>query len=250
MPNNWIWYQLTAADKPAAEAFYRAVVGWKMQPFGGAQDYTVLGADDGNVGGISTASDSGDSPGWRGYIGVEDVDATAARITAAGGTLVHAPADIPDVGRIAAVADPQGVPFLLLRGSVRHAAPPEAFKPNAPGHVGWNELHTTDWARGFDFYAALFGWQRLDAMDMGPMGTYQLFGVGAAPIGGMLNSPNFPRPAWLFYFNVESIDAAQRRVLANGGAVVHGPSEVPGGAWIIQATDPQGVIFALVGPRQ
>lgn len=251
MAQQFIWYELATTDKPAAEAFYAAVVGWKLQRFEGGADYTVLGAPDGNVGGIGgVPPEPCARPGWSGYVGVDDVDATAARIAGAGGSIARAPADIPGVGRFAVVADPQGVPFMLLRGSVPDAAPPEAFRIDAPGHIGWNELHSTDWEGGFAFYAALFGWEKIQAMDMGAMGTYQLFGLGGAPLGGMMNSPDFPRPAWLFYFNVDDIDAAHRRIGANGGVVTMGPAEVPGGAWIVQATDPQGVRFAVVGPRR
>lgn len=250
MAETFIWYELATRDTAAAEAFYAAVVGWNPRQFGGATAYTVLAAADGDVGGIgSLPAEAWATPGWAGYVGVDDVDAVAERITRAGGAIVRPPDDIPGVGRFAVVADPQGVRFMLLRGSVRDAPPPRAFKPEAPGHIGWNELHSTDWAGGFAFYSALFGWEKLDAMDMGAMGTYQLFGVGGVPLGGMMNSPSFPRPSWLFYFNVDDIDAAHRRITANGGTVMHGPSEVPGGRWIIQAMDPEQVMFAVVGPR-
>ena len=251
MPQNFIWYELATTDKPAAEAFYGAVVGWKLQRFEGGPDYTVLGAPDGNVGGIGhVPPEPGATPGWSGYIGVDDVDAVAARIKKAGGSIVRPPDDIPGVGRFAVVADPQGVVFKLLKGSVPAAPPPEAFKAEAPGHIGWNELHSTDWERGYAFYAALFGWSKIQAMDMGEMGTYQLFGIGSEPLGGMFNSPNAPRPSWLFYFNVDDIDAALKRIGANGGTATMGPAEVPGGAWIVQANDPQGLPFAIVGPRK
>ena len=65
----------------------------------------------------------------------------------------------------------------------------------------------------------------------------------------MFNSPNVPHPIWLFYFNVDSIAAAQQRLEKAGGKVMMGPHEVPGGGWIIQATDPQGVMFAIVGAQ-
>jgi uncharacterized protein len=58
-----------------------------------------------------------------------------------------------------------------------------------------------------------------------------------------------PMPAWLFYFTVGDIDVAVEKVKAGGGMVLNGPMEVPGGAWIIQATDPQGAMFALVGSK-
>jgi predicted enzyme related to lactoylglutathione lyase len=249
---SFIWYELMTPDTDAAKAFYRTVVGWKMQTFGGGTDYTVLDAGDGQVGGImalpAEAAKGGLKPCWMGYIGVDDVDAVAARIARAGGAIHKAPADIPDVGRFAVVADPQGAAFMLLKGAT-HAAPPEAFKAKTARHVGWNELHTTDWKQGFDFYAQLFGWQKSDALDMGAMGTYLVFNAGGDPVGGMMTSPNFPRPAWLFYFNVDDIDAAHARLTGAGGQVLLPPSEVPGGGWIVQATDPQGAMFAVVGPR-
>ena len=91
-------------------------------------------------------------------------------------------------------------------------------------------------------------------MDMGPMGIYQLFGIpGVAsgmPVGGIMTKPpTMPAPCWGFYFAGPAIDAAIARVRAGGGQVVHGPMEVPGGAWIVHATDPQGAVFALVGGR-
>jgi hypothetical protein len=55
---------------------------------------------------------------------------------------------------------------------------------------------------------------------------------------------------WNFYFNVDSIKAAIERVKSGGGKVVNGPNEVPGGAWIVQAQDPQGAMFALVSNRE
>jgi predicted enzyme related to lactoylglutathione lyase len=59
-----------------------------------------------------------------------------------------------------------------------------------------------------------------------------------------------PHPYWLYYFVVDDIDAGLQRVKANGGMVLFGPQEVPGGAWIINAQDPQGGAFALVGARK
>jgi hypothetical protein len=112
-------------------------------------------------------------------------------------------------------------------------------------------LHTTDWTDAFEFYSAMFGWLKGDAMDMGPMGTYQLFTIGGVPIGGMFNSPAAQAACfWLYYFNVEDIDAAAGRISENGGKIMRGPHEVPGGGWIVQAADPQGAAFALLGSRK
>jgi predicted enzyme related to lactoylglutathione lyase len=90
----------------------------------------------------------------------------------------------------------------------------------SPGTIGWRELYASDWEKAFAFYSDMFGWKKDRAMDMGPMGIYQLFTTasGGAAIGGMFNKPKeVPVNFWLYYFNVEAIDAAVERVKANGG---------------------------------
>lgn len=82
------------------------------------------------------------------------------------------------------------------------------------------------------------------------MGTYQIFKQDDQMLGGMVNKqPQMPMPFWLYYFNIKGIDAAAERIKTGGGKVLNGPMEVPGGAWIIQCSDPQGAMFALVGSR-
>jgi uncharacterized protein len=252
MASNFVWYELMTSDTGAAETFYKTVVGWNSEPFGGGQmAYTVLKAGDRAVGGLMAvpedAAKMGMQPMWVGYIFAADVDAAAKSVKKAGGKVYMEPADIPDVGRFAVLADPQGAMFNLLAPQGEDE-PPAAM--GTPGHIGWRELYTTDWTSALDFYAGQFGWEKGEAMDMGPMGTYQLFNVDGEQTGGIMNKPSeIPMPMWLYYFNVRSIEAAQKRVTDNGGKVLNGPMEVPGGSWIIQAMDPQGAMFALAGPR-
>jgi uncharacterized protein len=245
--NNFVWYELATSATAAAEAFYRRVVGWDTQAFeGGAEPYKILNIKGKGIGGLMKLPEGMSEPFWLGYVGTPDIDAAVAKLKGAGGS-VHRAFEIPNVGRLALVSDPQGVGFAMIQGA--SGQPSQAFDPNAPGHGNWHELHTTDSKKAFDFYARQFGWAKGPAFDMGPMGTYQLFEADGVQIGGMMNSPNFPRPMWLYYFGSSGIDAAAKRVTDNGGAVTHGPSEVPGGRSIIQARDPQGAMFALVGPR-
>ena len=104
-------------------------------------------------------------------------------------------------------------------------------------------------APAFEFYREVFGWSRSDAHDMGPMGVYQLFTVGAGDIGGMMTKPaSLPSPHWNYYFQVDGAQAGADRITDAGGKVVHGPMQVPGGAWIVQGVDPQEATFALVSP--
>ena len=89
-----------------------------------------------------------------------------------------------------------------------------------------------------------------EAIDLGPMGRYQLFTAGGDPIGGMMTKPpEIPEPFWSYYFRVDSIGAALERLKAAGARVINGPMEVPGGSWIVQAVDPQGAAFSLVGAK-
>jgi hypothetical protein len=189
----------------------------------------------------------GASPGWMMYIGVDDVDASVTAITAAGGSVQMAAFDIPDVGRIAMVSDPQGAPFYVMRGASDKES--TACDPDRIGHGAWHELHATDGPKATDFYTAQFGWGKSRAMDMGPMGTYQLIAIGGRDLGGIMTDGSFPRPAWLVYFRVDGIERAAGRIVEAGGQVTHGPMEVPGGGWIVNGLDPEGAMFALTGTR-
>jgi hypothetical protein len=214
--------------------------------------YIIMSAGGKMVAGLMTTPEevraAGGRPAWLGYIGTPDVDGATDSVKQAGGTVYRSPEDIPNVGRFSVVADPQGVVFMLFipKGSDASPAP-----PGTPGHVGWHELYAVDWQKAFDFYASQFGWTKGDAVDMGDMGTYQLFTAGGPAIGGMMNKPDAAAmPAWLFYFNVDAANAAATRISENGGQVLVAPMQVPGGSWIIQGMDPQGAMFALVAPKR
>lgn len=255
MTSGFIWYELMTSDPEAAKAFYGAVVGWDVEALGGPHSgYHILKSATGAVGGMmglpGEGCEKGARPGWLGYVAVEDCDAAAARIAAAGGTLVREPADIPEVGRFAVVSDPGGAAFMLLQPLPQGDAPPPAPRMT-PGHVGWHELHAADGDAAFAFYREQFGWSENAAMDMGPMGTYRLWSTdGGEAVGGMMTMPpQMPQPAWIFYFVVDSVDDAAGRIAEAGGQVVNGPMDVPDGSRIVQAMDPQGAMFALVSPR-
>lgn len=256
----FFWYELMTSDPRAAIAFYGDVVGWTAQPFGGERTedpYNVVSGSAGPMGGIMSipaeVKDSGMKPWWCGYIGSADVDVDARRLVEAGGSVKRAPDDIPGVGRFAVMADPGGAAFMLLKGFSPDGM--EAPPSMANGHVGWHELYSGNFDADLAFYTSQFGWGKGEAMDMGEMGSYQLISQTGgtefqAMTGGVMPLPKeMPAPSWVFYFVVPDIDAATEKVKAGGGTVLNGPMEVPGGAWIIQAFDPQGAMFALVGMR-
>ena len=253
----FVWYELMTTNPAAATAFYTQVVGWKAADSGmPGMDYTLLSAGPHQVGGLMAlpeeAAAGGGQPAWMGYVSVPDVDAKATELEKAGGKVHRPAADIPGVGRFAVVADPHGATFCLFKDNGMGDYKPPA--PDTPGTVGWHELMAGNLHAAWAFYSSLFGWAKTEAMDMGPMGTYQMFSTGAdgAPtMGGMMTKPaEVPKASWLYYWNVDAIDAAADRVKSGGGQVMNGPMEVPGGQWIVQCCDPQGAMFAMVAPKR
>jgi predicted enzyme related to lactoylglutathione lyase len=258
MADKFFWYELMTSDTDAAIAFYTAVVGWTAsEQTGSGLDfrYTILNAGDRGMGGLMEITkqmrDGGARPGWVGYVHVDDTDAKAADIARAGGKVLMPPADIPNIGRFAMVADPGGAPFYVMTPLPREDEP-SAADPQTPGLVSWHELYSSLGDKAaFDFYSGHFGWETMHEMDMGPMGTYRIFGADGVQMGGMMNKPeNVPASHWGFYINVDGIDAAVERVEEHGGKVLMGPHEVPGGSWIVQCVDPQNASFALVSPTR
>lgn len=250
------WYELMTAEGQldAAGQFYGAVLGWTVADAGmEGFTYHLAKAGEAMVAGVmGPPPDAPDMPPfWMVYFAVDDGDAAVAAIRAAGGSIFRELNEIPGTGRFAICADPQGAAFGILEPIPMDSGPPAggAWDQSKPGHGNWHELMSTDPAAGLKFYGEIFGWTASTAMDMGEMGTYQIFAHKGTDIGGMMGLGMMPAPCWLPYFGVPGITAAVEGVTNNGGSVLHGPVEVPGGAMIAVAKDPQGAVFAVVGPN-
>jgi predicted enzyme related to lactoylglutathione lyase len=256
---SWIWYELMSPDPDGSKAFYEAVTGWSITTGHGESntDYGFITAPDGAmVGGLlrltKDMTDHGARPCWLGYIGVDDVDASVAAITAAGGHLLMPARDVEMAGRIAMVADCCGAPFYVMTPKAPEGGGESSAFSAAknPGHCGWNELMAGDAAKAIAFYTEQFGWTLPEPMDMGEIGKYHFVAHDDVTVGAIMGlMPGVPAAMWNHYFWVESIDTAKAAVEANGGQVINGPMEVPGGDWIIQGIDPQGAMFSLVGGK-
>jgi predicted enzyme related to lactoylglutathione lyase len=250
----FVWYELLTTDSNAATRFYTDVVGWGTQNWQGPEPYTMWTNGGAPLGGIwridAESQAQGVVPHWLPYIGVRDVDATAAAAQRLGGSVVKPPADIPDVGRFAILRDPQGALFAIYKSNNSNPNSGAAARSGeAPrkGDFSWHELTTTDHVAAFDFYSRLFGWEKTSAFDMGPMGLYQMYGQEGRPYGGMFNkTSDMPMPPnWLCYVRVDDVRRAAEAVTRGGGKVINGPMEVPGGDQIAQCIDPQGAMFAV-----
>jgi predicted enzyme related to lactoylglutathione lyase len=247
MTNNGrvVWYELLTTDPKGAVAFYPDVTGWKAEAWP-AGDYTMWMGKQGPIGGVTQlperAKQSGAPPYWQASIQVVSFDATVDKVKQLGGKVFHVE-DVPQVGKIAVIADPQGAVVSVFTPQIE-MAPHDLTQP---GEVSWHELYTTDHQAAFDFYRQIAGWDKLGSFDMGPMGEYLLWGRDGVQIGGMMTNQKQP-PGWIYYVTVADLDGTLDSAKAKGAKVLNGPMEVPGGQRMAQLTDPQGAVFALVTP--
>jgi len=255
---DFVWYELATEDLAGAEGFYSGLLGWEfIAPGIGQMDYRMFKAGASGIGGAMALTDemkaNGAQPLWAAYIGVDDVDATAVVIARDGGTVLLAPFDIPDVGRVAMAQGPDGELFYIMRSA--SDAMSDSFSETDPkvGHCAWNELMTSDQKAAQSFYTKVFGWQLADTMDMGPMGAYHLYkpsGDRDFLLSGVMQRPaEMPVSMWAHYFRVADIDVAVEFIKGNGGTVLMEPMEIPGDSYSVNAIDPQGAAFSIVGVR-
>jgi hypothetical protein len=244
----FLWYELMTKDPKGAQTFYASVVGWGLQPYNDlGMPYVTFTRGGTPIAGCMQLPDDavkmGAPPHWLAYIGTPDVDMTTSQAIGLGARTYVAPQDIPKVGRFSVLADPQGATIAFYTPSNEQ---PPSHAPEV-GDFSWHELATTDPGSAFEFYRTLAGWEKTGEHDMGPMGIYQMYGRTGQTFGGMFRKPaEMPAPPhWLMYIRVPDVRVGADAVKANGGQVLHGPVEVPGGDWIVQCMDPQGAVFSL-----
>ncbi|OBH82861.1 VOC family protein [Mycobacterium sp. E2989] len=240
------WVDLATTDPEAATAFYGTLFGWtpdeRRMANGGA--YTVLRREQQEVAALYAlrATDpAGAEPRWNSHVSVADVDAAAARARALGGAILEGPLDFGDRGRLVVVRDPHGAVIHLCQPG-RHFG---ATRVNEPGCLTWNELATPDVDVAIAWYRRLFGW-RIEFLAGMPV-PYWVIRVGARDNGGLrgLTAADAGGPSrWLPYFVVADVAEAGATAVANGGAVLSGPTEQPKGSFSV-LSDPQGASFLV-----
>jgi predicted enzyme related to lactoylglutathione lyase len=210
---SFVWFELVGRDVPRAKAFYGEVLGWKTQAMpmpGGEGVYEMFTLGEAPIAGTWPADK--DAPAeWLVYLSVEDVDAAAARVGGAGGTVVDPPTDIPGIGRAARIADPEGAQLYLFC-SITDDLP----ALSGPGAFFWTELLCRQPAAMVAFYETVAGFTHSEmTVDGRPYlvlerGGEQLAGVSASQLAGH-------PPFWMTNVAVDDCDAAVARVRALGG---------------------------------
>lgn len=256
-----IWYELMTPDPEAVAPFYRAVGGWEIPAEGtpmpnGSEYREIKRPDGGNLGGVLTLTqamqDGGARASWIPYFHVQGVEDACSRAEGMGGE-THMPPTKMHVGTLAMLADGQSAPFYLMDPTPpadRPDAKSDVWDREKAGHCRWNELATTDAPAAKAFYTELLGWKSDSSMPMGPTGDYLFLeceGNAIGAINPMIGEGQ--HPMWLLYLGVDDIGRAVEAAKANGGTVLNGPHEVPGGDQVFVATDPAGARIAFVGPK-
>jgi predicted enzyme related to lactoylglutathione lyase len=240
----FVWYDLLTRDPDGAAKFYPAVTGWTTEMWKDSPTpYRMWVSPSGPLGGtMGMPPEAPAPPHWLAYTTVPDCAASTKQAQGLGAKLLTGPMDIPQVGKFSVLTDPWGAEFAIFM-------PANDMPRNAEPQVGefsWHELTTSDVEGASRFYGEIFGWEKTSAMDMGPDGVYQMFGLGGAPMGGFYRKPpQLPANAWLHYVRVAKLDTALDAAKDRGATITTPPLEVPGGDWVAIGNDPAGARFAL-----
>jgi uncharacterized protein len=232
----FVWHDMNSTDAERAQAFYTELFGWELEVFKpGEFDYPMISANGMQHGGIS-ASQGGAPSHWLGHVVVDDVEAAAERAETAGGKIISEPMEVPEVGHILVVSDPQG--------AVISAYQPQGDGPIAEGVFVWDELYTGDVEGAKAFYGALFGWES-ETMDMAG-GEYTMFRVGEQQVAGCMAKREEHVPSfWYPYIGTPGVDATTAKALELGAQQFVEPTTMEGVGRFSVLGDPTGATFGL-----
>lgn len=254
--SKFVWHDLMTSDVAAAKKFYGALLGWTFENNEhGPYEHVMSGGK--MIGGMMKWDQS--PPSWLGYVSVESVDDVVSSATKLGGKVYSPARDIPNTGRFAVLADPQGGVFAPFKDAGMHPEEPETNARPAVGTFCWDELTTRDPAAAAKFYSTLFGWGT-QTVPMAGFGNYTLLkrtgvkdemGEDKNAGGIMQLPPNAPYPPfWMHYIAVADADATARRLRELGGKVMMDPMDIPDVGKFFPAMDPQGATVAFLAAQK
>ncbi|MGI8522635.1 MAG: VOC family protein [Nocardioides sp.] len=245
------WAELVTPDQKSAQEFYGPLFGWSFDDndMGDDAHYYI-----GTVEGDAVVGVSGQMPGmeghpafWGVYLAVDDVDATTAKVEAAGGKVEAGPFDVNDNGRMSALQDPTGARINLWQAKAMVGT----VRANEPGTPVWNELVTPDVDTAVRFYTDVLG-MGSEPMEMGEAGAYAvLTNAEGNRIGGALppQTDGVP-PHWNIYFYVADVDASCAQAESLGGSALAPAFDAPGVGRMAMLRDPQGATFWVMNEKQ
>lgn len=245
------WIDLATSDEKGAKEFYTKLFGWKYDdkptPHG---NYCMALVNGKTVAAIMEMNEdmkqgSDVPPHWVNYIYVDDVDATTAKVEAAGGKVCMPVMDVMSAGRMSAIQDSTGAHINLWQKKDYFGAE----LVNEPNTWCWSELDTRDTESAKKFYSALFDYEYEDM----PEAKYVLIKNNGKMNAGMMDVTDVAPPEvpshWLVYFAVDDCEKSMEIAKEAGGEVIMGPMEVDVGTFAV-LKDPQGAVFAVIKMKQ
>ena len=247
-PGKMIFAELVTPNVADAERFYGGLFGWTFRdvPVQGTR-YAEAVSGGAQVAGLiekPIPADGRHRPAWLTFLSTGDVDATVRSATGVGARVLFAARDVPDLGREAVMADPQGAVFAVLASS--SGDPGDTLAGD--GMWIWSSLITRDPEAAATFYKAVFGFQVYNATDS----TSGKHLVLAADNFARASVNSFPadrpdyRARWLSFLRVEDVGAAVGKVLRLGGRVLVPAHADRDGHPVSIVADPEGAAFGLL----
>lgn len=242
------WIELFTRNADAAVDFYHQLFGWTAQPgdpaFGG---YRIIERDGRPVAGLMPNDGSVEAPNaWTIYLETPDVQATAEKITKAGGHLLMEPMQVGDQCWSVFAADAAGAPVGGFQ-PLEHQGFADREGVHSPF---WFENYSRDYPASVAFYRDAFDW---DVHDVRGQIPYSTFGEGADALAGIMDGADFlPEGVgshWTFYVRVEDATKTAELARSLGGEIVRSPEDSPFGR-LAEIADPNGVTFKVVQPPE
>ena len=241
-----VWIDLSTSDPAASRDFYARVFGWQIEvepdpQYGG---YARARLDGKDVAGIGPKMMPEAPTAWSIYIGTSAIADLAAKVQAAGGTVIAPPMQVGEQGSMAVFQDPSGAFISAWQPSMMAGG----LTDGRPGTFAWAELNARGIEKAIDFYSRVFEWTHRTT----PMGEgqppYTQFSAGGQDLaGGVEMSAMVPAGVpsyWMVYFAVADVDSSFKKALGAGAREMLPPADFPGGRFAILA-DPQGAVFGL-----
>jgi predicted enzyme related to lactoylglutathione lyase len=254
--HKFVWHDLMTSDVEGAKRFYGELVNWTFKKDANSP-YTMAFSDGKDVAGLLPLDAKMKAPPhWIGYIAVADVDAHVKTLEKQGAKVLAPVMLLPDVGKWAVIADPQGAVFAAFQYQGKTAPKPETNEMPAPYTFCWDENLTADPDAAANFYATAFGW-KVDKMDMAAFGSYWLLrrpgvkgpdGMDKSAGGVMQRPPGMPVSAWMTYLAIPDADASAEKAKRLGANVVMPPTDIPNIGRFFSAIDPQGAALGFLAP--
>lgn len=242
-----IFVELVTPDLAAAKRFYAGLFGWTFRDIqAGEIQYAEALLDGRPVAGLihkNLPPSEHRQPAWLSFFAVGNVDAAKKVALQNDARVLFEPHSIPDRGREAVFADPQGAVFAVLSSS--SGDPSDVLA--APGEWIWSSLITKDPDTDAAFYQKLFDYEVFELPTS--EGAQHLLLASDNYARASVNTLPANRPAhphWLNYVRVEDTVKMTEKVVALGGRVLVAPWKDRQGGKVALVADPMGACFGLL----